>query len=499
MKLTFSLIEPILSSLFFHEREWPIYPERRTVINYLYNSFLHDRNIAMKNKRFAAFLCKLILSLGVCALISCSKSPFDSSTDLGKNIVDDFDPGITNLQSNVKTFSGHAEIDSAFSMRDSGDSIVSWLQRNTSATSTISTLASGTFQGLTVDGFNPIESVFTYIEFRPDTLRTTEATRKMLDTAYSIDSVVFVVNRLRMTIDSSSAGMASPAGIDMYPCDTLKDSAAFVLDRNKIRYNIGRLGTFTVSLDSSAADTVYSAKLDSAAYIPRIRKAVKDSAPDTSWFAFCLRPSPNSRGIVRFDNYIDLPRILVYYRASSSDSTQTVVLYRNHASFSVFESDSLAACRYPFSTWETGRRTVFKLNLASLRAFMDTAADSGKKFMIIQRADLKINLSGIISDLSDDSVRVYFNFSDTLAHTSKDFSSLSLFYEKRAGSKNAVYTFPVTSWLQKLIAEHKIDTVYLYLTALTPTLNSGYSSFIQIDWTQPSARLELNAIVTNPR
>lgn len=444
----------------------------------------------MKNKRYVAFLCKLLLSIGIVVLFSCSKSPFASSTGAGENIVDDFDPAITDINHNVKTFFGGAEIDSTFSMRDLGDSVFSGLQWNTPL------MLTGTFNGLSAGEFNVVETSFSYVEFRPDTLRANTDIRKMLDTAFSIDSVVFAVNRVRLTVDSSAAGSAGAAGIDMFPCGVLKDSTAFALKTDSIDFS-GKLGTFFVSLDSAAADSLYSVKLDSAAYVPRIRNAVKDAGQDTSRFAFCLKPSPNSQGVVRFDNSLYQPRILVYYRPTAHDSTSTATMYRFHVGSLVTETDSTAECPFPFSTFETGRRAVIKLDMTSLGTFLDTAAEDGKRFMIIQRADLKLNLAGLISDLRNDSVQILYNFSDTLCHTAKDFTMVSSFKFKNDGTKNTVYTLPSTTWLQKFVAQKRSNTVYLYITV--PITSVLSPSFIQADWTQPSARLELNAIVTNPR
>ena len=79
-------------------------------------------------------------------------------------------------------------------------------------------------------------------------------------------------------------------------------------------------------------------------------------------------------------------------------------------------------------------------------------------------------------------------------------TSVTLFWFmwKYDGAKNAVYTVPVTSWLQKMVAGKRIETVYLYMTV--PRNDGAFSpSFIQMDWMQPTGRVALNAIVTNPR
>jgi hypothetical protein len=449
----------------------------------------------MKKTRFILRFGKLLVAAGAFFLIFCGGNPFSPSTDVGEKIVNDFDPGVMNVQSNLKQFSGSAFIDSSFSMRDRGDSAYWWIQRNTV------TMLAGAFNGLSIGTFTAAETAYTYIEFRPDTLRVDGAKRKNLDTAFSIDSVVFMINRFRETVNATASGMAPPASIDAYSCGLLKDSSSIALTTDSIRVSAGKLGTIpAVSLDSVAPDTAYSIKLDTGIFAPRIRRAVKDAGADTSWFAFCLKPSPGSQGVVRFDNSINVPKIIIYSHLSSHDTATTVTtLNRHHATCIMAESDSIAACRHAYSTWETGRRAVLKLNVKTLRDYLDTASGDKRTYQVIQRADLKLNCAGLLSDLHRDSIQVYFTMSDTLARNQYDFMKVAMVTLHRDSSKNAMYTIPVTSWLQMLVSLKRSETVYMYLTA--PISLSEYSSpsFIQVDWTQPANRLDLSAIITDPR
>jgi hypothetical protein len=454
----------------------------------------------MKNSRSIVRLRPLLLIVGACLAVSCGKNPFAPSTDLGKGIVDDFDPTVTNVQNNLKVLSESIVVDTAFSMRDTGDSLYSWIEGNTKAA------LAGTFTGLTVDGFAAIETAYTYIEFRPDTLRADEAQRKNLDTAFSIDSVVLAINRFRVTVDSASPGRTATAAIDLYPYGVIKEPLTTAINPKSITgkpldsiRNISLVSTG----EGPAKDTLYTFKLDST-YVSRIRTAVKDSTADTSWFALCLKPSAGSRGVVRFDNVYDVPRILVYYHALPGDTVSGVVSMSSYRCAStIVESDSVAAFRHPYSAWEMDRRTILKLNLAPLRDFMDTAGAGGKEFKVIQRAELKVNLAGLVSDMRCDTIQIQYSLSDTLGHTKKDFTLVSALSVINSGKRDVIVSLPVTTWLQKLVAQKRCKTVYLSLTV--PANMYAYSdvvempSLVQIDWTQPGGRVALNAIVNSPR
>ena len=440
----------------------------------------------------------IFIPIALCMILSCDKNLFAPSTDVGQKIVDDFDPSMTNVNENIKTFSGNAVIDSSFSMRDIDDTVLLWSHRNMPA------VLAGTFPGIQSAPAAFHDTAYAYIEFRTGIFRQPgqETNRNNIKSAHSIDSVVLSFNRYRITIDSTYSERPATAKLDVYVCDTVKDSDIVAFSKDKIAKSSEPLGTFSVGLDSLAEDTVYSIKLDST-YKIRFQRAASDSqqyAEDTAWFAFCLKPAQSSSGVVRFDNLNDAPRIDVFYRTDSTDTVlKAVTLYRHHSTFTVFEQDSASACSYPVASWETGRRAVFKLDVSSLREYMDTATGTDKKFVVIQRADMKLKLAGFFFDLQEDSAfTVIYSLFDTLAHTMSDFTAGSSFYVKNTGSKDTTYTLPVAPWLQKIIVQNKSDVAFLYLTA--PLQYYTYSPpFLQLDWTQPAAHLELNAVITNPR
>jgi hypothetical protein len=450
----------------------------------------------MKKSIPALMMRLVLLPIGLCTVLSCGKDPFSSSTAIGQNIVEDVQPGVTNVDQNIKSFTGFATVDSSFSMRDVGDSILPWSHRN------MSSLAAGTFPGVSGDVAAFRDTAYAYIEFRPGIFRQSghESERSALKSAYSIDSVVFMVNRFRATVDSAFSERAAVADINLFECDTMKDSDVVAFTKGKDSSTA--IGVFPVQLDSAANDTVYSVKLDTK-YSALFKRAVSDSASysgDTAWFAFCLRPAPSSSGVVRFDNANEVPRIRMFYRIDSTDTVlRSVTLNRHHGSFTVFEQDSIAACGRARASWQTGRRAVLKLGVSSLRDFMDTSAKTGERYAVIQHADLKIKLSGLFSDMHADSVSVKFCIADTLARSMKDFVLVSSFYVRNTGGNDTTtYTLSLAPWLQKTIVQKKSGAAFLYL--MTPMQSYYYApAFIQIDWTQPSVRLELHAIVTNPR
>ena len=439
---------------------------------------------------------RLIIFSCICGALFCS-NPFKPSTDLGQTIVNDLDSSITNINQNIKTFAAGAVIDTAFSRRDIHDTIPQALQRNPSV------LAVGAFSGVTSNGIGFSDTSIAYLEFRPGLFRQTgwAIARNDLKAATTVfDSVAFVVHRLRITTGDS----LSKASIDVFTCDTMKDSVLF--DNAKIKNGIG---TFSgISLDSAGTDSMYSVILDSATYVNKIRSVVSDTGTDTAWFAFCLKPSLNSNGVVRLYGTLGSsydPRIVFYFHdiTDPTDSIKSWALPLNHASVSVFEpmfepSDSSNGAKAAVSSRETARRAVFKLDLSSLKTFMEDSAGAGKKFVVIQRADLSLNVAKSVSDLPSDSIRVYYNVSDTLATEQHSFKTVNSFTVIRSAPSDTTYVLSLANWIQPLIVNKNLASVYLYLT-LPDQLNVVTQPFVQVDWENPTGQLKINAIVTNPR
>jgi len=181
---TLSLVHEILNLTFYK------------IESILYNSFLRERNIAMEKTPTAALG---IFAVSLAALLfSCGKSPFSTSTDVGRDIVNDGYRDVVNVSNTVKLFTGSAAICTSYSMRDAGDSVLPWSFRG------FPELAAGTFEGLD----STRDTAYSYIEFRPGLLRQSsyENDRNNLKAAYSIDSVVFLFYRLRMNIGAEPTG-----------------------------------------------------------------------------------------------------------------------------------------------------------------------------------------------------------------------------------------------------------------------------------------------------
>jgi hypothetical protein len=439
---------------------------------------------------------RLLIFLFFCGALFCS-NPFKPSTDEGQTIVNDVDSSITNINQNIKTFAGGALIDTAFSRRDIHDTIAQPLQRNPSV------LAVGAFSGLTSNGIGFSDTSVAYIEFRPGLFRQTAwvIARNDLKAATTVfDSVVFVVHRLRI----SARGHDSMASIDVFTCETMKDSVLF--DAAKITGN--SIAAFSgISLDSAGPDSMYSVILDTATYFNKIRSAVSDTGTDTAWFAFCLKPSLNSNGVVRLYGALGSsydPRIVFYFhdKTDPTDSIKSWAMPLHHASVSVFEPnfgpDSSNGAKAAVSSRETARRAVFKLDLAPLKTFMEDSAAAGKKFVVIQRADLSLNVAQSMSDLSSDSIRVFYNVSDTLATEQHSFKTVNSFTVIRSAPSDTTYVLSLANWIQPLIVNKNLASVYLYLT-VPDQLNVVTQPFVQVDWENPAGQMKINAIVTNPR
>jgi hypothetical protein len=433
----------------------------------------------------------------ICGSMFCS-NPFKSSTSSGQDIVESIDSSVTNVSENIKIFLTSAILDSVYSRCDIGDSVPRNLYRGSP-----SYLSAGNFTGLSNNGNDFSEEAISYVEFRTGLLRTSSwsGVRKALRDAYSIDSMKLFFDRVKVNIDSAYRYLSAKTttSIDVFACGVQKDSVLF----NKDSIHHGDSTTFTVSLDSSGTDSVYFARLDTS-YRTLIRKAVRDSACDTPRFAFCLKGTPGSSGVARF---YDLggttysPRITFYYRPKSDTAkTKNTTLSRDHAEFSLFENsfenDSSNGASSCVSARGVMRRSVLKLDVSSLKAFMQDSAPENKDFVVIQRADLYLNASHIRSDMRGDSILVYYNVSDTLAGNKHGFKKYSSFHVRISVGADTSYVLPLASWLQPLIINRNSSTVYLYLSLPVET---SLKPFAQIAWSDTASKLKLNTIVTNPR
>jgi hypothetical protein len=459
---------------------------------------------------------------GLCLAVFCSKNPFDSSTDLGRQIVNDHNPAITDINGNFKSYLGKANLSGYASVRDPADSIPSGFHKNPYF------LFAGVSGGLPISASKFYDTAVSYMEFRTGAFQRnglgdllTElqtAFRDDLDTNKKspkarIDSIVFVINRSRITVDS--AAPSRRAAIDLFSCQTMKDSALF--DPARLQK---RIHSFSVSLDSAGSgtedDSTFRVRLDSTykTLLWNAIKAVDDTVldharQDTSQFAFALKPNSDSssHGIVRFNYYADFPKIAIYYHLAQDDNnsaSRSQNFYPEFSFFSVFESSrGTSSQESPVSTWEAARRGLIKLDFTPLDSFMKNTAPDGKKYVIIQRADMDLRVSKIYSDLAMDSIKVNFTVSDSQAVSDNSFNIVDSFYVKANAGPDTSYVLSLARWIQSPIVKSHHTQLYLYLTI--PTQGHWISSSlvspsnIQIDWTQPAPQLKLNAIVTNPR
>jgi hypothetical protein len=420
------------------------------------------------------------------------------STSLGDRIVNNIDSTIVPVAYNIQAFNGNLPVLGTTSMRDVNDSIPPGLMRNPSS------LVVGRFPGL-ANGAD--EAIYSYLEFRPSEFHHSGFTsvRSNLKTAFTnnlVDSIVLRLNRVRIT---STLGTSLKTVIRARSCAVLKDSV--ILDTNTL-YALSDStvdATFGVSSDSAGIDSDYSVRLG-APYLERIKKSVRDTGIDTSAFSLCLSPGSTGNGTIRFNNISSdsiQPRVVIYYRASSTATTESsVILYRDHASYSVFESDSSSACTSPLSSWATGRRAVIKLDLSPLKTFMDTAAYDTLKYMVIQKADLNLSILHDSTDIFTDSIQVSLSVFDSLVTNRSQFTTVTSFFVHPAKSDTTTYVLPLAPYLQKILVtsarnDNRVSpAAYLYLMIRTPNLTSP--PITQIRWNAASS-LKFKAIVTNPR
>jgi hypothetical protein len=448
---------------------------------------------------------QIALLFSVCFACLCSNS-LKPSTNLGRQIVSDIDSTLIDLNRNVKAFSDSLKIFSSSSMRDINDTLPPGYQYNPPF------IVAGRNVGADT------EDVVAYLEFRPSAFKFNGTIQSAMKNAI-VDSVVLNVRRFRISTLSNPVNDTTKLDVDS--CVVLDrfsnlsilgrqtDSAAF--PRGFLTNNILKLGTLSVNMDSAEGDTMLSLRLDSAIYTTKFKNAVKDTVgfSDTEAFALCLAPDFNCKGIARFMSYngdATSPNLSVYFHNSVTDTARRMyTLSRDHASYTVLEPDSSALCGSPICSWETARRTVYKIDVSSITAFMDSAAPEGKKYVVLQKADVRIPISKSVSDMRLDSILVYYTVLDTQARNFYDLAGTGInpigtFYIRDSISRDTTYVIPLAKMLQHLVVDKNDKSVnlYLWIHGQNSPYNTYGPSFIQVAW-KPEALVKLDAVVTNPR
>ena len=456
-------------------------------------------------------ILQIALLFSVCFACVCSNS-LKPSTSLGQQIVNDVDPTLIDLNRNVKAFSDSLKIISSSSMRDIYDTLPPGYQYNPPF------IVAGRNVGADT------ENIVAYLEFRPSAFKLNGTIQSTMKNAI-VDSVVLNVRRFRITTLSNPVKGITKLAVDS--CIVLDrfsnlsilgrqtDSAAFPMDF--LTNNILKLGTLSVNMDSSntdsslGGDTMLSLRLDSAIYTTKFRNAVKDTASisDTEAFALCLAPDSNCLGIARFMSYngdATSPNLSVYFHNSVTDTARRMyTLSRDHASYTVLEPDSSALCKSPIASWETARRAVYKIDVSPISAFMDSAGPEGKKYVVLQKADVRIPISKSVSDMSLDSILVYYTVLDTQARNFYDLAGTAInpigtFYIRDSISSDTSYVIPLAKMLQHMVVDKNDKSVnlYLWIHGQNSPYNTYGPSFIQVAW-KPEPIVKLDAVVTNPR
>jgi hypothetical protein len=424
-------------------------------------------------------ILSLLFLLETVFIFYCS-SPFSSSTNLGKDVLNSVDSSITMIEKAYKKVEKNLFVAFDTSIKFGLDDKSYYYSASDSQKYPIE---SGINIGAFTVGNTSTDYSVAYAEFHTGVLRTkNEAERKSLDSACQIDSIYI---KIRYTPNLKIEQRIR--NVSFYSCPV------------KLHGSLSNSnGVFikTIEVQKDSSDTIAKIELDTSIYSSLIKTSVKDSsiAPvDTQVFAF-YAIAKDSGNVIRFAT----PVLVIRYKTNCNDtSLKTVYLQSTYTDFSVFEKDSSLAARSHQSSMENALFTKIAIDFSSLWSeimYIDT-------YKVVHQASLIINTDTSVFEPECDSLYVLagisnknfttkgetFAFRDSLNRLIQS-SKLKVIKVVREPSQISV---PIHYFLQQIIEEKdKQDLLYLYLFSLGPFWG-------RIKW-MPMDSVKINAFFSNP-
>lgn len=402
-----------------------------------------------------------IIAAGAC--ISCNESPFDPTTDLGEEILNEYDSTLINFERNFKTVQLSLDI--------SEPQTINAYFINTN----LDTIRANTFAGLTPRvgrWINENEQALTYFEYDG------EQVRRLLDST-SQDSIRLRVNfsgsisEVSLLLLSDTLGQKEsfdtiPVAMtaETYPGQTEDSTAIFDLGDNftTILEDIQKIDTVAIDNDEGdpTVDTIYSDiafVMTSNAPLTELREV------DNSFATFTIAPSDTSIGMKTFD-----PEKLLI-------SVFTIQPYDE-----------------PVSSLASGKIAVFPIDLSLLWSELADET-TGITYQSVLSAELTIHADSAVDKGSElNQVRFQHALERTVEPklNTLNTSSDTLVVDSVAQS----FTLRIEPGLNRFLRENqpRPDTAYLHL--VLPRLNNGL--FSKINWRSEDT-YTLRAVLSTPR
>lgn len=406
-------------------------------------------------------------------VLLCSHSPFDPSTSLGQQVIEDIYPNSIDLQHAFKVVSVALPVVHDTSIRfdtiDHSDSIQSGLHE----------------KSVTVGNINGERSIG-YMEFRTAALRTSAniGNIRIARDSGTIDSVYLKISYPSDTMKPKTITIDS---CPIKPHGTLFDST---------KLGPIRLWTHEVQYDTFS-DTTALIPLDTSMYLPKIRKAIDTAAAsvDTDSVAFCIRMEDTSK-VLRLSS----ASIVIRYRVTPDTTKRTETIKVSYVDYSVFESGAPSAGQTEPSSWEADRFVEVKIDLSALWDSVTNAA-GGKNYAVVQAASCSVSAGPSTIDPGADSELVLYGLLDhtldnkAAAQTMRDslnyYTSVGRLKRNMAVRSAKTFDFSCTFFLQSLLEERK-TVGYLYLFSNSNPL------WTRMFW-QVGSSIRFNVLMSNPQ
>lgn len=367
----------------------------------------------MINQNFRYFW----LAIAIIGLLSCTKSPFDATTNEGADVINSLDSTIADFKTAFRVIDTLITVDSVASHRDRGSRVMP--------------LEVGSLNGEKSFGYFRFDSLFTFPNLAFDSIDTV-----VLHLPLASSSVHLASTRVRLfrcairdtsdhtpfdtsTIQTNLASMIDTSFVfdSLHTVDTvLLSLAAFRAGFQNINLvtNDTFLRTAILPCSSSpSGQCTTSTAIDTQIIIDTAKVLLPDSG-------FCIAPVDSGR-IVRFGT--PSLEIRYAYGMSRGSLSQNAIRTEN----SVLEANPSSLDRSAVSGYESGRYTVIKLNMAP---FWDSveAVNHGKHFTTVNGCNLVVNYDTTQLNAEEYSpVRVFYHLAPYRAQIdTADTSVLSL-------------------------------------------------------------------------
>lgn len=324
-------------------------------------------------------------------LLFCSR--FDETTGLGKDIIRDIDPSLTEVNPNFRSFNS-LPVTSAFSTPDQNDSLFG-IHR--------SVISVGNKDNVSASGF---------VEFKFNSeILNAFKTKATDNTSLEIDSITLQFSNFKNTDKNSSL----PVKLDLFACTDGDSTSRAPSSRQLPLASVYLNGDSTQYIGSTSNQLIRDSVEN---IVLSIKETIKACNSDT-----CVKPV-----YLRFYLFNDEPGSLAHLSASAtlkfylrigSDSI-IANLKSNYTNFVAMDQNIDSLSKIPVSSFATQRTAVFKLDISSLQ---DTLA-SLKTFRILS-AGFSIapkSYKGFTNDTATQ-VRILYHLSDTLFDNNKVFLS----------------------------------------------------------------------------